>query len=165
MTVRVVLEFEDEVEAKKFVGYGLNHGISMATGDWPEDDTPIDLNVIAVFKRPTKFCDASDGHRSGRKTYQGWTRGKKYGWWVHVRCGKPKAPWTEGAQWYAMGTNLLPLALLERLGFPDEYRPQGWKSPQSWTFLLDENEHDWDYSRGTKWCYDHNQPLEKCKEK
>lgn len=162
MAVYVMLQFDDEQQAKTFVTDIIDYPDSDILT--PSQENNVRAKVRAVFKKPTLFCTCGpDSKKISREG--GGTRGKKYGWWVHVRCGKPKAPWTEGAQWYAMGTNLLPLALLERLGFPDEYRPQGWKSPQSWTFLLDENEHDWDYSRGTKWCYDHNQPLEKCKEK
>jgi hypothetical protein len=48
--------------------------------------------LVGVFQVPTKFCDPTDGHR-GRKTQAGWTRGKKYGWWVCGSCKKPTEAW------------------------------------------------------------------------
>lgn len=48
--------------------------------------------VIGMFQVPTKFCDPTDGHR-GKKTEAGWTRGRKYGWWVCGKCKKPSAQW------------------------------------------------------------------------
>lgn len=105
MTVRVVLEFEDESQAKVFVRACLGTDFWENVGE---------VNPIAVFKMPTKFCDPSDGHRSGRKTYQGWTRGKKYGWWVCARCGKPTKLWASGRQWvFSLGFNLLPKSISE----------------------------------------------------
>jgi hypothetical protein len=53
---------------------------------------PRDLEVVGVFKAPTQFCDPSDGHR-GKKTQSGFTRGKKYGWWVCAKCKKPTRQW------------------------------------------------------------------------
>jgi hypothetical protein len=40
--------------------------------------------VIGLFAKPTKFCDCPN---PGDKS----VRGAKFGWWVHVACGKPKA--------------------------------------------------------------------------
>jgi hypothetical protein len=60
-----------------------------------QDDTPdseATLVSIGLFRAPTKFCDPSDGHR-GKKTEAGWTRGKKYGWWVCGKCKKPTSQW------------------------------------------------------------------------
>ncbi|HVI78682.1 MAG TPA: hypothetical protein VM715_11085 [Candidatus Acidoferrum sp.] len=53
-----------------------------------------DFNVVGVFKAPTVYCDNTDGHR-GKKTEAGWTRGKKYGWWVCGKCKKPTETWSK----------------------------------------------------------------------
>lgn len=53
---------------------------------------PQGASVIGMFAVPTKYCDPSDGHR-GKKTEAGWTRGKKYGWWVCGACKKPTRAW------------------------------------------------------------------------
>lgn len=120
MTVRVVLQFDDEAEAKEFVKAALKPGYLHYSKTFStEEGLSIGMKevlgkVIAVFKMPTKFCDPSDGHRSGRKTYQGWTRGKKYGWWVCARCGKPTKLWASGRQWvFSLGFNLLPKSISE----------------------------------------------------
>jgi len=162
MAVYVVLQFDNDQQAKTLVGDMLDN---------PESDilTPVQENnvkatVRAVFKKPTLFCECPGGRKTGEG---GSTRGRKYGWWVHAACGKPKKFWANGNQWYAFGTNLLPLALLEKMGLPTEERPAGWKSDQSWTFLLEDTDHDWDYkmegSQRVRWCYDHNQLLETCR--
>lgn len=53
---------------------------------------PQTARIVGQFQGPTNFCDPSDGHR-GRKTDAGWTRGKKYGWWVCGSCKKPTRAW------------------------------------------------------------------------
>jgi hypothetical protein len=164
MAVYVLLEFDDDKQAQNFV----KDTITSDVVSWFNEKAQLEnarSKVRAVFKKPTLFCECV----SGSKLEQGGSsRGKKYGWWVHSKCGKPRRFWAEGDQWYALGTNLLPLALLERMGLPAEKRPAGWKSEHSWTFLLDDAEHDWDYKiDGTKtvrWCYDHNQLLDTCRE-
>jgi hypothetical protein len=58
---------------------------------------PEEASIVGMFAVPTKFCDDEPvGHR-GKKTQAGWTRGKKYGWWVCGSCKKPTKAW---------GTNL-----------------------------------------------------------
>jgi hypothetical protein len=49
------------------------------------------FNVVGIFKAPTAFCDNTDGHRGKN----GFTRGKKYGWWVCTTCKKPTKAWSE----------------------------------------------------------------------
>jgi hypothetical protein len=108
VTVRVVLEFENEALAKQFVKAALEDDIYASLGEWLEDATRLRTFVIGVFKKPTKYCDPGDGHR-GKKTSGGWTRGKKYGWWVCGICGKPTERWANGSLWpYSLGFNLLP---------------------------------------------------------
>lgn len=63
--------------------------------------------VEGIYAAPTVFCDPGDGHR-GKKTMSGWTRGKKYGWWVCGVCKKPSVMW--GGRFecvVAQGRNLL----------------------------------------------------------
>lgn len=53
------------------------------------------FEVTAVYGKPTQHCDPSDGHRgkrSGNRRVVGYTRGKKFGWWVCTACGKPERP-------------------------------------------------------------------------
>lgn len=71
----VVIEIEDD-------GWDENLGLNLGRP----------FRVIGLFKKPTKFCDPSDGHR-GKKTQSGWTRGTKYGWWVCAKCKKPSEGW------------------------------------------------------------------------
>ena len=50
--------------------------------------TPAHLQIVAVYKAPTVFCEcASDSSVPMRK--QAWGRGIKWGWWVCNFCGKP----------------------------------------------------------------------------
>jgi hypothetical protein len=60
--------------------------------DNDEPDVCVNQELVGVFKAPTSYCDPSDGHR-GKKTDAGWTRGKKYGWWVCAACKKPSRAW------------------------------------------------------------------------
>lgn len=73
----VVLDFDDNEQAEEFIESGK-------------------YNVVGLFARPSLFCDPSDGHTGGRgKTGRGWTKGKKYGWWVCAVCKKPSRLWGE----------------------------------------------------------------------
>jgi hypothetical protein len=115
--VRVVVEFETDAdaEAKAFVKAALQNDIYASFGEWLEGIKGYP-KVVAAYKKPTKFCEPQDGHR-GTKTTGGWTRGKKYGWWVCGVCGKPTKRWATGDIWhYSMGYNLLPPSIspLER---------------------------------------------------
>lgn len=133
MTVRVVLEFADEQEAKEFIKaalkpgylhyskvYSLEEGVSIGMKE-------VSAKVIGVFKKPTLYCNPADGHRNRKKTYQGWTRGKKYGWWVCSLCGKPTEKWANGDLWpYILGFNLLPKSI-SKWARPD------WDTATQWT--------------------------------
>jgi hypothetical protein len=156
MAVHVLLEFDNDEDAKAYA-------IALQT-------YRSKYRLRGIWKKATLFCDNSDGHR-GKKTESGYTRGKKYGWWVCGTCGKPSKAWAGGHRWFgALGTNLLPLALLSEEDAAEEYRPVGWRSGQQWSFLLPENVCDWDWKAnvvGTprvQWCYDHNRPLSICQE-
>jgi hypothetical protein len=61
--------------------------------------------VRGVFKKPTKFCECI-----GDMKKRAFTRGRKYGWWVCTKCGKPTPAWARGDHWFlALGRNLLPV--------------------------------------------------------
>ncbi len=125
MAVYVLLSFEDDEEAKDFVrGKVL--------------DNPYLPTVCGVFKKPTVFCEEPTTRHGKGKTGVGWTRGKKYGWWVCTFCGKPSgiAATAGSTKWeLALGTNLLPPEL-SPVEF--EIRLPGWRSEVEWRFLLPE---------------------------
>lgn len=85
-----MLEFENDEQALTFVKnvardkcvttYGEE-----ALGGVSNDGSETTTKIRGVWKKPTLICDPSDGHRRGR---EGWTRGRKYGWWVCAGCGK-----------------------------------------------------------------------------
>lgn len=88
----VVLEFPDNEDAEAFV-YGIDAG---AIGPGPAG-----VQVAAVYARPTKFCTCTTGFGMKQKQGKmagGFTRTRKYGWWVHAVCGKPTQMWTENFQ-------------------------------------------------------------------
>lgn len=119
MAVYVLLQFDDEQEAKDFCGVVLQKKEL--------------IKLWGVFKKPTQFCDC----QGGRKTAMGFTRGLKYGWWVCAKCKKPTARWASGRQWFSvLGTNLLPRALRP---YPDEMS-QTLESPATWNGLLPREE-------------------------
>lgn len=109
MAVYVLLAFDDDQVAKDFVLETYIMG---------------EITVRAVYKKPVQFCKCN--------RTSGWTRGKRFGWWVCADCGKPGEAWGKGFVWYtALGTNLLPR---EICGEPPQ--PAGWDSPDAWTFLI-----------------------------
>lgn len=110
----VILAFDDNKEADAFIAAveranetGNNH-VFYTT---PHSTLPNEYGmtglvkafVRGVYMRPTQFCSCAD------KTKGGYTRGKKWGIWVHSTCGLPTKAWATGDHWYAaMGRNLLP---------------------------------------------------------
>lgn len=124
----VLIEFDDDEKAKKYVQDTLSkeefhEGLLL-------DPVPI-FKAVAVWRKPTMWCDNSDGHRK-KKTASGWTRGRKWGWWVCAICGKPSLGWVEGSLWRfdsAFGYNLLPDSITGK-------RPTfTGRSPEEWTWL------------------------------
>jgi len=70
MAKYVVVEFANDEEADAFAATLADAGAASS------------LSVKGVFKKPTQFCTCPPSDKS--------VRGKKYGWWVHKDCGKPK---------------------------------------------------------------------------
>jgi hypothetical protein len=126
MSVYVLIAVDDEDAAKRMARHLLDEKeISFTEGEFLIH-TPAVLH--GVWKRPTVFCECKNNN-------MGYTRGKKYAWFVCARCGKPhRLAAAGGGWWVALGTNLIP----EELRPPGQYDHKSWKSPMSWTFLLPE---------------------------
>lgn len=122
MSVYVMLDFDNVDEAKAFVDAQFGGRLKVDDGTEVWDSSAA---VVAVIKKPTRFCECSVGKRVG------WTRGKNYGWWVCASCGLPTKLWASRGSWHAfMGLNLIPPEVCT------EYRPKGWeRSPFTWEFL------------------------------
>jgi hypothetical protein len=103
MAKYVLLQFDDDGEADKFIET-VQHDGGIFDGDgggvWS-----IKTFVRGVWKKPTKYCDCTGNMKS-----RAFTRGRKYGWWVCDKCGKPTPAWARGDHWFlALGRNLLPV--------------------------------------------------------
>jgi hypothetical protein len=136
MPFYVLLEVETEDEAKELVtGSAWQESVLVTTPhktvEGASNTHKVYVKPRGVYRKPTKFCDASDGHRGGHKTYQGWSRGKKWGWMVCAKCGKPTEAWASGKYWFsALGRNLLPFSKLAN-------EPRDWPEYNEWVELLD----------------------------
>ena len=131
MSVYVLLEFTDDEEAKEFVKAQMGERVQVIYPDDSHEAWEITSQVCGVWKKPSKFCKCLK-----RK---GWTRGKKYGWWVCVTCGLVSSiKKISATEWeLALGTNLLPKELAP---IPFDDRLRGWTSDMQWNFLLTEEE-------------------------
>ncbi len=127
MAYYVLVEVENDEDARNVASALNDEGIfRLGYGD-----APAKTEVRAVWRKPTLACDNSDGHRK-RKTQSGWTRGRKWGWWVCAICGKPSLGWVAGSLWRfdsVFGYNLLPDSIIGK-------RPaHTGRSPEEWTWL------------------------------
>lgn len=106
MAKYVLLAFNDDLDADNFVAC-----MTVYEGtDWLNDVMKAIGRgwIRGVWKKPTKFCECTENASTLRK--RGWTRGKKYGWWVCSICHKPSKDWGRGDEWYrSLGTNLIPI--------------------------------------------------------
>lgn len=103
MAVYVVLEFDDNAQAKRFVEK-VNGGFKAVARDY------LSRRVIGIWYKPTKFCTcATDGTKQTRGSNP-FFRSEKTGWWVHHPCGKPTRIWGETRNHWnsAIGNNVLP---------------------------------------------------------
>jgi hypothetical protein len=117
MVMSVLVEFADDAKAKAFV-----EKINGAYEALPEDP-PRKIRAVGIWKIPTKHCECST--QGVKMNISGYTRGKKYGWWVHNICGRPSRFWTKardvGLLWDGLGRNLLPGA--PKVGSPSGSGP------------------------------------------
>lgn len=119
MAKYVLVAFDKDEDADAFVKTVQDNREVLA--GYHYDPMIFEATVRGVWRKPTKFCDCK-GH-SGP-----YTRGQKYGWWVHVKCKKPMKTWIIGHMWYtALGTNLLPIS-----DDAPEYRGPGHKQHPGW---------------------------------
>lgn len=107
----VVIRFQSDADADAYVEFDRN---SLT-------------EVVGVYKAPTIFCDCVPS-QTGQKRAQAfaYTRGTKYGWWVHTQCSKPSKPWGGSHQAIiSQGVNLLPTKVVDDpgpLGYADGLR-------------------------------------------
>jgi hypothetical protein len=128
MAVYVMLTFDNDDEAHEFVKQTLED-MGVTVDELSENGLrKIPALVRGVWKKPTIFCTCDSGDRK-----VGFTRGKKYGWWVHAKCGKPSKLWGQGNAWHpALGRNLLPQSELA----PEYRSPENTQDPR-WADLED----------------------------
>lgn len=88
----VLLAFESNDEAKEAVQYAVRTAGQQI--EEPFQATYPNVEVVGVYAKPTQFCDVMDGGHGNRRV-SGFTRGKKFGWWVCALCGKPKKNWAD----------------------------------------------------------------------
>lgn len=92
----VLVAFDDNEDAEQFL---LNFEASSENYGYKG-------TIRSVYAKPTIYCDCSV---QGKRGEGGFTRGKKYGWWVHSSCGKPTKAWADGHDWFVhLGVNLIP---------------------------------------------------------
>lgn len=104
----VVIEFDDNAEARRFV--------EKANGAYEANLSRASRRVIGVWAKPTLTCEC--GGWTQRKMFA-FYRSAKSGWWVHHDCGRPTKNWARRDQWaWLIGRNLLP-------GNTDKC-PEGW---------------------------------------
>jgi hypothetical protein len=102
MAKYVLLTFEDDAAADAFVNK-VTETESVTTSAYHESE--LKAFIRGVWKKPTKFCSCI-----GAMKERGFTRGRKYGWWVCTKCGKPTVGWARGDHWFlSLGRNLLPV--------------------------------------------------------
>lgn len=90
MAVYVLMSFDSDQHAKNWIK--IQELYASRRRALSDEEAPPDTDnyeVLAMYKRPTQFCDVMDGKHPGKRV-SGFTKGKKYGWWVCASCHKPK---------------------------------------------------------------------------
>jgi hypothetical protein len=81
----VLLRIEDNDAAESFVKSIRQQDVFFSQSN--EDGTGsygyLKATVLGLFGAPTLFCECDDKSDVS-------ARSKKFGWWVHRKCGKPK---------------------------------------------------------------------------
>lgn len=84
MTYVVILEFEDEAQAKTLVEDMLSYPTSAILTPCQEND--VYAKPVGAYKKPDNYCRCSElGIRSATR---GYTRGLVFGWYVCSTCKK-----------------------------------------------------------------------------
>ena len=100
MAVYVVLAFADESQAKTLVEDMLRAPTKPILT--PSQENDVYGEVVGVFKKPTMFCEC------GPAGNQWWQEGRKWGWQICVKCGKPGHQGSHRYPDRALGRNLIP---------------------------------------------------------
>lgn len=80
----VLLSFKDNGAAEEFVRQAVSpDGIGLSS----------DTHVEWIIARPVSHCQCDmpgpkQPARKLRKKGEGWTQGKRFGWWLHPACGR-----------------------------------------------------------------------------
>ena len=134
MARAVILHFEDNEAAERFVREtSASGGIPIISNDPNLYSEYVYARVEAVVAVPTKWCrcrtvqpvSRSAARRQARKARiegTGWTRGKKYGWWLCGTCHKPSKPVC--THWYSGMLNGANDLLKPILGIGEAETPQ-----------------------------------------
>lgn len=85
----VLLEFEDDGAAERFVDHMSNRN---GAGALNQASIAIAYSSVThVFAKPVNFCKCNLPNKTPKGTFG---KGKKFGWWVHKKCGRPlERPW------------------------------------------------------------------------
>lgn len=89
----VLVEFENDKDAEEFAG-AIERGQKIVypvphpeeEGEYNVHSPSGNYRVRALFAKPTKFCECTLGADEEPVS----ARGKKWGWWVHRKCGRPR---------------------------------------------------------------------------
>lgn len=98
----VLLEFDDNADAEALVE-AIDAGIVISH----EKRSFLKPRLRGLWMKPTQFCECKGKGKNTRS----FTRGTKYGLWVHSACKKPTRGWGLGEHWFvSLGRNLLPVS-------------------------------------------------------
>ena len=102
MAKYVVIEFDNDEDADAYINEIKDAEESIMGMLSSHYGAPQLARIVGLYKKPTIFCEC----QGSRKPPMGWTRGKKYGWWICTECGKPSQQWSRALP-SMMGVNLL----------------------------------------------------------
>lgn len=73
-----------------------------------------DYDVVAMYKKPTLYCNVLDGKHNTNRRVIGFTKGTKWGWWVCAQCSKPRQMYMQAiVDSNPFGFNILPKEIPE----------------------------------------------------
>jgi hypothetical protein len=110
MAMYVLVAFDDDQHAKNWIKVQETYAARRKA--LTDEEAPADTGnyeVVAMYKKPTMFCNVMDGNHPSTRRVIGFTKGTKWGWWVCARCSKPREMYVEGIVANSgFGYNLLP---------------------------------------------------------